>query len=86
MSEESKKLHELSGVIVSCKAEKTLTVRIDRIVPHPVYGKFIRRSTKLLAHDEKNEGREGDVVILSACRPISRRKVWKLERIVERGK
>ena len=85
MSDE-KNLHALTGKVVSDKMDKTISVRIDRVVPHPLYGKFIRRSTKLLAHDENNESREGDVVMVTACRPISGRKVWKLEKIVERAK
>ena len=85
MSDE-KNLHSLTGKVVSDKMNKTISVRIDRVVPHPLYGKFIRRSTKLLAHDENNESREGDVVMVTACRPISGRKVWKLEKIVERAK
>ncbi|MEI6354712.1 MAG: 30S ribosomal protein S17 [Methylococcus sp.] len=86
MSEEIKNLHTLTGKVVSNKMQKTIAVKIERVVPHPLYGKFIRRSNKLLAHDEMNESREGDVVIVSSCRPISGRKVWKLERILERAK
>jgi small subunit ribosomal protein S17 len=62
--------------------DKTIAVEIERIVAHPVYGKFIRRSGTILAHDEANKSREGDAVIVSACRPISKRKVWKLEQIL----
>jgi len=83
---EVKTVHTLTGKVVSNKMDKTISVKIERVVAHPLYGKFIRRSTKLLAHDENNESREGDVVTVSACRPISGRKVWKLERIVERAK
>ena len=83
---EVKTVHTLTGKVVSNKMDKSISVRIDRVVPHPLYGKFIRRSTKILAHDENNESREGDVVTVSACRPISGRKVWKLEKIVERAK
>ena len=66
--------------------DKTISVKVERVVPHPLYGKFIRRSTKLLAHDENNESKEGDVVVVSACRPMSGRKVWKLEKIIDRAK
>lgn len=83
---EVKTVHSLTGKVVSSKMDKTISVRIDRVVPHPLYGKFIRRSTKLLAHDESNESREGDVVSVIACRPISGRKVWKLDQILERAK
>ncbi len=86
MKTEEKAPHSLSGKVVSVKTNKTITVQIDRVVPHPLYGKFIRRSSKLLAHDELNESREGDVVVVSACRPISKRKVWRLEKILDRAK
>lgn len=86
MSANDKNLHTLTGKVVSNKMDKTISVKVERVVPHPLYGKFIRRSTKLLAHDESNESREGDVVIVAACRPISGRKVWKLEKIVDRAK
>jgi small subunit ribosomal protein S17 len=86
MSANDKNLHTLTGKVVSNKMDKTISVKVERVVPHPLYGKFIRRSTKLLAHDENNESREGDVVIVTACRPISGRKVWKLEKIVDRAK
>lgn len=74
---------ELTGVVLSNKADKTITVRIERRVKHPVYGKFIRRSTKLAAHDEGNDCKEGDVVTIVETRPISKRKSWRLARIVE---
>lgn len=86
MSDEQKTPRTLSGKVVSIKMDKTIAVEIQRVVPHPVYGKFIRRSSKLLAHDENNESREGDVVVVAACRPISKRKVWKLEKILDRAK
>jgi small subunit ribosomal protein S17 len=86
MSANDKNLHTLTGKVVSNKMDKTISVKVERVVPHPLYGKFIRRSTKLLAHDENNESREGDVVIVTACRPISGRKVWKLEKIVDPAK
>ena len=86
MSANDKNLHTLTGKVVSNKMDKTISVKVERVVPHPLYGKFIRRSTKLLAHDENNESREGDVVIVTACRPISGRKVWKLDKIVDRAK
>jgi small subunit ribosomal protein S17 len=76
----------LSGKVVSSKMDKTIAVQIERIVPHPVYGKFIRRTSTLLAHDENNESREGDVVLVAACRPISKRKVWKLDKVVEQAR
>ena len=83
--EGSRKARELTGVVLSNKAEKTITVRVDRRVKHPVYGKFIRRSTKLAAHDPGNRCEEGDMVAIVETRPISRTKSWRLARIVERA-
>jgi len=73
------------GRVISTKADKTITVYTERRVPHPLYGKYIRRSTKLLAHDEENSCREGDKVSIAECRPLSKRKSWKLHEIVERA-
>jgi small subunit ribosomal protein S17 len=72
-----------TGKVVSDKMDKTITVLIERRVKHPVYGKFITRSTKLHAHDEANECKLGDVVTVSETRPYSKSKTWKLERIEE---
>lgn len=77
-----KPVRTLSGKVVSNKMEKTISVQVERIVQHPVYGKFVRKSATILAHDESNQAREGDVVVVSACRPLSKNKVWKLERII----
>ncbi len=74
----------LTGRVVSNKMQKTITVLIERRVKHPKYGKFIKRSTKLHAHDENNECQEGDVVMISQCRPLSKTKAWRLEKIVTR--
>ena len=74
----------MTGVVTSSKADKTICVRIERRIKHPVYGKFIRRSTKLHAHDANNDCQEGDVVTIVETRPISKTKSWKLEAIVER--
>ena len=75
----------LTGRVVSNKMGKTITVAIERLVKHPSYGKYVRRTTKLLAHDENNECREGDTVSITPCRPLSRRKSWTLLRVVERA-
>jgi small subunit ribosomal protein S17 len=75
----------LTGRVVSNKMEKTVAVAIERLVKHEKYGKYIRRTTKLLAHDEQNECKEGDLVDITPCRPLSRRKSWKLLRVVERA-
>ena len=82
---EDKTLRTIQGRVVSNKMDKTITVLVERKVKHPVYGKFVKKSTKLHAHDESNECNEGDVVTISACRPLSKSKKWKLETIVERA-
>ena len=75
----------LTGRVVSNKMNKTIAVEIERVVRHPTYGKFIRRTTKVLAHDENNEAKEGDTVSITPCRPLSRRKSWRLLAVVERA-
>jgi small subunit ribosomal protein S17 len=75
----------LTGVVVSTKMQKTIAVEIERLVRHEMYGKFIRRTTKLLAHDENGESKEGDTVQITPCRPLSRRKSWKLLKVVTRA-
>ncbi len=84
MSEE-KKTRTVNGRVVSDKRDKTLTVMVERRVKHPLYGKYIRRSTKLHAHDENNDGREGDWVAIQECRPVSKHKTWQLVRVLERA-
>jgi small subunit ribosomal protein S17 len=74
------------GKVVSNKMEKTITVSIERLVKHPTYGKYVRRTTKLMAHDANNECKEGDTVAIKPCRPLSRRKSWMLVRVVERAR
>jgi small subunit ribosomal protein S17 len=80
-----KKIRTLTGRVVSNKADKTIAVVVERLVKHAEYGKYVRRRTKLLAHDEKNECREGDMVTIGECRPLSKRKAWTLVSIVERA-
>lgn len=75
----------MKGRVVSNKMQKTVSVAIERVVRHPVVGKYIRRTTKLLAHDEANACREGDIVAIVECRPISRRKSWRVAEIIERA-
>jgi small subunit ribosomal protein S17 len=75
----------LTGRVVSNKMDKTITVAVERLVKHPSYSKYVRRTTKLLAHDENNECNEGDTVDIAPCRPLSRRKSWTLVRVVERA-
>ena len=74
------------GVVVSNKMQKSIVVAIDRRVPHPLYKKYSHRTTKLLAHDEKNEYKIGDKVQIMETRPLSKRKRWRLAEIVERAK
>jgi small subunit ribosomal protein S17 len=75
----------LTGKVLSNKMDKTITVVVERVVKHPTYGKYVRRTTKLLAHDENNECNEGDTVAITQCRPLSRRKSWTLVRVVGRA-
>ncbi len=75
----------LAGVVTSDRMDKTITVRIERTVQHPVYGKIIRRNTKLHAHDEGNEARAGDQVTIEECRPVSKTKSWRLRSVDERA-
>ncbi len=84
MSDNAKKKSQLiKGRVVSTKMNKSITVLVERLEPHPVYGKFIRRSTRLMAHDENNVCQEGDLVSLTACRPLSKRKTWRLVEVLE---
>jgi len=76
------KIRTLQGVVISNKMDKSIVVMIERRVKHPMYGKFITRSTKLKAHDEANVCNEGDVVTITECAPISKSKNWKLVDVV----
>lgn len=75
----------LIGDVVSNKMDKTITVRISRKTKHPLYEKYVRRSTKLMAHDANNECNEGDMVMIAVSKPISKNKVWKLDKIIRRA-
>lgn len=68
----------LQGVVVSDKADKTVTVKVERRVPHPVYKKIVKRSKKYAAHDEQNKFKEGDLVKIAECKPISKSKTWEV--------
>jgi small subunit ribosomal protein S17 len=86
MSEaQAKVARTVEGKVVSNKAEKTISVMVERRVKHPLYGKFIRKSTKFLAHDENNECGEGDTVQIEECRPLSKNKSWRLVKVVEKA-
>ena len=78
MTVEAKGQRTLTGKVVSTKMQKTIAVEIERLVRHGMYGKYIRRTTKLLAHDEEGKSKEGDTVVIVPCRPLSRHKSWKV--------
>ena len=83
MSEKQTANRTIQGRVVSDKMDKTITVLIERQVKHPIYGKFIRRSTKVHAHDANNECHTGDLVMVEQCRPLSRSKSWRLVEVIE---
>ncbi len=78
---QAKNPRDVSGVVVSDRMSKSITVKIERRVKHPVYGKFVRKSTKIHAHDEENQCQVGDTVTVVECRPISKTKTWTLQSI-----
>lgn len=86
MSEEVKVSRALTGRVLSNKMDKTVTVLVERRVKHPIYKKYIRRSTKLHVHDEENTCHEGDTVSIVQCRPLSKTKAWRLHQVVERAR
>ena len=81
MSDKETKVRTITGRVVSNKMNKSITVLVERVVKHPVYGKYIKRSTKMMAHDEQNICHEGDVVTITSCRPMSKNKSFKLVEI-----
>jgi len=85
MSETTETSKTVTGKVISNRMDKSATVLIERKVKHPVYGKYIRRSTKLHIHDAENACQEGDVVTIEQCRPLSRTKSWRLVEIVGRS-
>ena len=82
---ETKKIKTKRAVVTSKSGDKSVVVQIDYKVRHPMYGKYISKRTKLAVHDEKNEAGVGDTVNIAECRPISKRKSWRLVNIVEKG-
>ena len=82
---EQKDQRKIVGRVVSDKMDKTVSVAIERLVKHPVVGKYIRRTSKFMAHDENNECKTGDRVAISECRPIAKNKSWRVVDIVERA-
>ena len=85
MSETTEKLRTVIGRVVSNKMDKSITVLVERIVKHPVYGKYIKRSTKVMAHDETNQCSEGDIVSIASCRPLSKNKAFRLVEVIEKS-
>lgn len=81
-----KTIRTLTGRVTSNKMDKTVTVLVERKVKHPLYGKVIRRSKKYHAHDENNEYREGDLVVIEECRPLSKTKAWRVTSLVEKAR
>lgn len=77
---------ERTGVVTSNKMDKSITVEIERRVKHPIYGKFVKKTSRFMAHDEKNECSIGDTVRISETRPMSKNKCWRLIEIIERAK
>jgi small subunit ribosomal protein S17 len=77
---------ERIGIVVSNKMEKSIVIAVKRKVKHPIYGKFVNRTTKLMAHDEENSCKIGDTVRISETRPLSKNKTWRVVEIIERAK
>ena len=80
-----KKVRTATGRVISNKMDKTISVAIERVVKHPVYGKYIKRTSKVMAHDEANDCAEGDKVSIAECRPLSKNKSWRLVEVLERA-
>lgn len=86
MSESEKSIRLVTGRVISDKMDKTITVLVERKVAHPIYKKYVKRSTKLHAHDENNECNIGDVVTITSSRPLSKTKSWQLVEVIDRAK
>ena len=85
MTDKTKPARSISGRVVSNSMDKTITVAIERKIRHPLYQKYIKRRTKLHAHDEKNECNKGDLVLIEECRPLSKTKSWRLIKVMEKS-
>jgi len=85
MNETVTSSRSVMGKVLGSKADKTVSVLLERRVKHPLYKKYVSRSTKVLAHDEENTCQEGDWVLVEECRPISKRKSWRLVKVLERA-
>lgn len=86
MNQQTSTPRRLTGRVVSNKMQKTVTVLVERMVPHPLYGKFVKRSKKYHAHDEENQCAEGDKVVIQESKPISKTKAWTVVRLVEKAR
>lgn len=76
----------LAGIVVSDKMDKSVTIKVERTVMHPLYKRFVKKSQKYVAHDETNDCNVGDRVVITSCRPLSKRKRWRVTEVVERAK
>jgi small subunit ribosomal protein S17 len=83
MTENNEKIRTVTGRVVSDKMDKTITVMVERLIKFPIYGKYVKRSTKYMAHDEQNQAKQGDVVSITSCRPLSKNKTFKLVSVLE---
>jgi small subunit ribosomal protein S17 len=88
MAEETKSKHikTRTGIVTSNKMEKTITVSVERRIQHPIYGKYLKKNKKFMAHDEEQQCNEGDLVRIEETRPLSRKKRWRLVEVIERAK
>ena len=86
MTETSSNKRTLTGRVVSDKMSKTVTVLVERRVKHPLYGKIVTRSKKYHAHDENNEFKEGDTVLIEECRPLAKTKAWRVSRLIDKAR
>jgi len=86
MDEKTKSARSATGRVISNKMHKTITVQVDRRIRHPLYGKIVTRRSKLHAHDESNECKQGDLVLIEECRPLSKTKTWRLVKVLERSR
>ena len=86
MTETTANKRTLTGRVVSDKMNKTVTVLVERRVKHPLYGKYMVRSKKYHAHDEKNEFKEGDTVLIEECRPLAKTKAWRVSKLIEKAR
>ncbi len=77
---------ERIGIVIGDRMDKTILVAVQRQIKHPIYGKFIKKTTKLMAHDERNDAKRGDSVRIMETRPLSKRKRWRLSEVIERAR